>query len=328
MSHDQSRRSFLRRVALTGAAGVAGGLAAACRARGLDPAQGRVQLASGTKAVSGPWVPLPSSPSPAPGAPLTPTTASVIPACFVGHGSPTTVLDPERGGLWTKWAAAMPRPRAIVVVSAHWEESPLMVGSTERRPLIYDYYGFDDEMYQVKYDAPGAPTLGDQVEKMLTGVTPVSRDAERWLDHGAFVPLRWMYPKADVPVLPISLPTDDPKRLLAIGRALAPLRKEGVLVLGSGNVTHNLRRTGSDLDRTPAWASDFDAWCAQAVAHGDLDALLDYKRKAPAPQMAHPTTDHWIPMYVVLGAGDGGAASFPVTGWEGSSISRRCVQIA
>jgi 4,5-DOPA dioxygenase extradiol len=238
------------------------------------------------------------------------------------------VLDPVRGSIWTRWADAMPRPKAILVVSAHWEENPLMIGATTRVPLVYDYYGFPDEMYAVRYDAPPAPELANRVEALLQGVRKTDRDPERGLDHGAFAPLKWLYPKADVPVLEISIPTDDPKTLFAIGKALSPLRREGVLILGSGTVTHNLRRTGRDGAGIPSWASEFDAWTAETLGRGDVDALLDYRRRAPGVALAHPTLDHWLPMLVIAGAGEGHRATFPVTGWEGGSISRRCVQIA
>jgi 4,5-DOPA dioxygenase extradiol len=247
MGTSPSRREFLRFLG----AGAGAAALGACRARGLDPVAGRVPLLSG---MTEPW------PSPPPAA-----RGDVVPAAFVGHGSPMTVLDPGLGSIWTRWAESMPRPKSILVVSAHWEENPLMIGATTRVPLVYDYYGFPAEMYRVRYDAPPAPELGDRVEALLRGVRKTDRDAARGLDHGAFAPLRWLYPKADVPVLEISIPTDDPRTLFAIGKALSPLRREGTLILGSGNVTHNLRRMGRDGAGTPSWASDFDAWTAETL---------------------------------------------------------------
>jgi 4,5-DOPA dioxygenase extradiol len=252
-----------------------------------------------------------------------------MPTAFVGHGSPETALDAQRGGLWTAWADRMPRPSAVLVLSAHFELEPITIGATEPQPLIYDFYGFDDPLYQITYAAPGAPVLADRVEGLLGGIGPVGRMPDRGLDHGAWVPLRWMYPRADVPVLPLSIPTHDPATLARIGRALAPLRREGVLLLGSGNIVHNLRALSDERGRTPGWAADFDAWTAETVGRGDLDALIDYRRRAPSPDRAHPTKDHFVPLLVTVAAGleGGGAASFPVTGFEGGSISRRCVEV-
>jgi 4,5-DOPA dioxygenase extradiol len=326
VSNAESRREFLRRAAALGAAGVAGGLASSCRARGFDAATGKAPVLAGAAGGDAPPAASPPAPSPAPAAPVTPSAASVMPTAFVGHGSPGTLFDPQRGALWAKWAGAMPRPKAILAVSAHYEAMPFTIGATERHELFYDYYGFPDEYYAVKYDAPGAPALAARVEALMGGPSRIDRDPDRGHDHGMFVPLRWMYPQADVPVLSVSMPTQDAKTLWEIGRALAPLRREGVLILGSGNVTHNLRRTGRDGNQTPSWAADFDAWCAEALSKGDVDAMLDYRRKAPAPDMSHPTKDHWDPMLVVLGAAEGSKASFPITGWEGASISRRCAQ--
>jgi len=253
---------------------------------------------------------------------------SRAPSLFVGHGSPMRALDPEGGGDWVRWTAGFPKPKAILVVSAHFELAPITIGATTPVPLIYDFYGFPDELYAVTYAPPGAPALADDVEKRLRAIGEVERDPERGLDHGSWAPLVWMYRAADVPVLTISMPTDRPERLIAIGRALAPLRDEGVAILGSGNVTHNLGIRGGD--DTPAWASDFDAWCTEALVKKDVDAFVTWRAKAPAPKMAHPTTEHFNPLLVALGAALDDKSStpprFPVTGFEGGSFSRRCVQ--
>lgn len=252
-----------------------------------------------------------------------------MPVAFVGHGSPMMAIDPAKGVDLHRWAQAMPRPKAILVVSAHWERAPATIGATEAIPLVYDFYGFPAEMYRIQYPAPGAPALADRVEALLAVAGGSRRDPSRGLDHGAWVPLLRMYPAADVPVLPLSLPTQDGPRLLALGRALAPLRDEGVLLLGSGNIVHNLRRLGHDSAATPAWASDFDAWIADVLARKDLDALADFRRRAPALSTAHPTLEHFTPVVWMAGATDGGGAvSFPVSGFEAATISRRCVQVS
>ncbi|HVG95199.1 MAG TPA: class III extradiol ring-cleavage dioxygenase [Planctomycetota bacterium] len=252
-----------------------------------------------------------------------------MPTAFVGHGSPETALHAPYGSLWTAWADAMPRPQAVLVFSAHFELRPITIGATTTQPLVYDFYGFDDPLYAIRYATPGAPALADRVEGLLRPLGSVERMEDRGLDHGAWVPLKWMYPRADVPVLTVSIPTHDAAPLAKVGQALAPLRDEGVLLLGSGNVTHNLRSLSDPARGTPAWASDFDAWTADVVTRGDLDALVDYLRRSPSPSRSHPTKDHFVPLIVSAAAGihTGGATTFPITGWEGGSISRRCIQI-
>jgi len=305
-----SRRSLLRWMA----AGAAGSLAA-CRtgevARDVAKASALVSAAPKDAATL-------------------PSASARMPAVFVGHGSPMTILDRVKGPEMARAVAGLPRPAAILVVSAHFEVKPPTLGAVTPIPLVYDFYGFPDEMYRQQYPSPGAPTLANRVEGLLGGPGKVHRDPERGLDHGAWCPLGWLYPKADVPVLELSMPTDDPRRLFEMGRALAPLRDENVLILGSGNLVHNLRRTGSDATPTPAWAAEFDAWAAATLSARSYDALVDWRRQAPAPTMAHPTDEHWNPMLVVAGAAaDGGAVpTYPLTGFEGASISRRCVRIA
>lgn len=259
-------------------------------------------------------------------APASAGRGSRAPSLFVGHGSPMTALDPRSGGEWARWTAGLAKPKAIIAVSAHFELAPISIGATTPVPLIYDFYGFPDELSEVKYACPGAPALADDVEKRLKAVFEVERDPERGLDHGSWVPLSWMYRTADVPVLTISMPTNRPETLLAIGKALRPLRDEGVAILGSGNVTHNLGQRGGP--GTPSWASEFDAWCTEALVKKDVDAFMTWRAKAPGAKMSHPTLEHFNPLIVALGAAldDGATAKFPVTGFEGGSFSRRCVQ--
>lgn len=164
-----------------------------------------------------------------------------MPALYLSHGAPPLADDPVWPGELAAWAADLPRPKAILVVSAHWEEAPLALGATRTVPLVYDFWGFPEHYYQVRYGAPGAPALAESVRKLLRAPgTPVQDVPDRGLDHGAYVPLVEMYPGADIPVLQVSMPTLDPARLMEIGRRLAPLRDEGVLIVGSGFFTHNL----------------------------------------------------------------------------------------
>ncbi len=254
-------------------------------------------------------------------------TIERAPAGFVGHGSPMLALDAKKGGELSKWTAAFSKPVAVLVVSAHFQKSPITVGAVTKRPLVYDFSNFPKRLYRLTYDAPPAPKLGKRVADVLKPLGAVRSDPRRGHDHGTWVPLRWMYADADVPVLSLSLPSHDPKQLWRIGRALRPLRDEGVFVLGSGNVTHNLRKLGRAGSKTPAWAADFDAWCEQRLVRNDKDALLDWQRKAPAARTNHPTVEHFVPLLIAAGARyEGERATFPVEGFEAASVSRRCVQ--
>lgn len=230
-----------------------------------------------------------------------------MPVLYLSHGAPPLADD----ALWTSqladWSARLPRPRAILMVSAHWESAPVTLGATRTVPLVYDFGGFPEHYYRVRYAAPGAPELAARVRALLgAGGVAVHEAPDRGLDHGAYVPLVEMYPEADVPVLQLSMPTLEPGRLLELGRALAPLRDEGILVVGSGFFTHNLSGLtwGTGPDEAPSWSREFDAWGREALAGQDLDALLDFTRKAPAGRLAHPRTEHFAPLFVALGAGE------------------------
>jgi 4,5-DOPA dioxygenase extradiol len=255
---------------------------------------------------------------------------SPMPALFLSHGAPPLVDDPRWVAQLQDLAAGLPRPTAILMASAHWESAPLMLGATETVPLVYDFGGFPRHYYQVQYPAPGAPWLADRVEKLMPDTEPVARTT-RGLDHGAYVPLTVMYPDADVPVLQMSLPTLEPDRLLDLGRRLAPLREDGVLVVGSGFTTHGLpflrdRRTDAPA---PGWSREFDAWAAETLARGAVDELADFRRRAPGMPYAHPTIEHFAPMFLTLGAsGDPERApDQPIDGfWMG--LAKRSLQVA
>ena len=228
-----------------------------------------------------------------------------MPALYLGHGAP--ILQDDR--LWVAelqaWAGRMPKPKAILVISAHWESAPLAIGATETRPLFYDFSGFPQRFYQQQYAAPGAPDLAAAVRGKLAGLEQVVDVPNRGLDHGAYVPLAVMYPNADIPVLQISMPTMDPKRLYAIGERLRELRNDGVMIMSSGFLTHGLpyMNWGAGVDQTPpAWSKEFDDWAAAALATGDVETLMNFRATAPALRFAHPTLDHLAPMFVTLGA--------------------------
>jgi 4,5-DOPA dioxygenase extradiol len=256
----------------------------------------------------------------------------LMPTIFLAHGAPLLLDDPVWMGELRDWAAAMPTPNAILMISAHWERRPVTVGARATVPLVYDFYGFPHRYYETKYPAPGAPGLAERVKELLGGSQPVADDPIRGLDHGAYVPLVAMYPAADVPVLQMSIPTEDPTSLIALGRSLAPLRREGVLIVGSGFLVHNLRewRESRMADPTgrspmPQWASDFDAWAAEAIRRRDVDALAQYRTIAPGVDIALPTREHFVPVLVSLGASldQAESVSFPITGtWLGAFTKR------
>ena len=257
------------------------------------------------------------------------TSASgVMPSIFLAHGAPMLLKDHAWMGELAAWARALPRPKAVLMLSAHWLDRPVTLGATTTVPLVYDFYGFPDEFYQTKYPAPGAPALATRVRELL-GRGQTTDEPDRGLDHGAYVPLVPMYPDADVPVLQASLPTLEPKELLDLGKKLAPLRHEGVLIVGSGFLTHNLRRMRFDPGApTPQWASEFDAWTADVLTRKDVDALMDYRQKAPGVDESLPTHEHFVPVIVALGAAldESPSVTFPITGWTYGSGTKRSVQ--
>ncbi|MXQ76942.1 dioxygenase [Rhodococcus rhodochrous] len=260
------------------------------------------------------------------------TDSATTPALFLSHGAPPLV-DSE---LWVSqlqcWAGDLPHPTAILVVSAHWESAPLTIGSTTTgTPLVYDFGGFPRRFYEVTYTSPGAPELARQVAALMPDDEPVVQQPHRGLDHGAYVPLTVMYPDADIPVLQISLPTLDPERLLHLGARLRPLREQGVLIIGSGFTTHGLPFLRDPRPEAPApgWSAEFDHWTAEQLARGDVDALLDFRHRAPGMPYAHPTVEHFAPLFVTLGASDapGSGIDQVVDGfWMG--LAKRSFQVA
>ncbi len=251
-----------------------------------------------------------------------------MPVLFAAHGAPVLLDDAVWMAELASWAGAIPKPKGILMVSAHWEQRPTTLGATRTVPLVYDFYGFPERYYTTRYPAPGAPDLAERVRELLKQKDmPFKDDPERGLDHGAYVPLVAMYPNADVPVLQASMPGLDPELLFELGRALAPLREEGVLVFGSGFLTHNMAyafRPG-----IPAWAREFDEWAADALSRFDIDALKDFRSRAPAAHTALPTWEHYAPLLVAAGASAEGLlrTSFPITGfWMEGAFTKRSVQ--
>ncbi|GIE37024.1 dioxygenase [Actinoplanes italicus] len=224
-----------------------------------------------------------------------------LPALFVSHGAPPTLDDAQWLDDLFAWGRSMPKPRAIVVVSAHWENAPAALsGTAEGTPLYYDFGGFHPRYYTLPYATPDATDLARRVAGVLNPTGGVHQFVNRGLDHGAFIPLMAMYPAADVPVVQLSMPSLDPEALLDLGRRLRGLREEGILVIGSGFMTHSFA-----VMRNPALAGyneAFDEWAADALRRGDVDALTDYRAKAPGVDIAHPTADHYVPLLLAVGA--------------------------
>ena len=235
-----------------------------------------------------------------------------IPTLFISHGSPMHAID--AGGAGRRWqaiAGEIAQPRAILIASAHWETSLPMLTGGARLGTIHDFSGFPDELYRLKYDAPGSPELAQQAASLLrsAGLSP-SINACRGVDHGAWVPLRWMFPQANVPVVQLSIqPALGTAHHLALGRALMPLTEEGVLVIGSGHVTHNLRDWSMHRNSSSAlpYVVEFSDWLSNKLTAHDDEALLDYRARAPHAVRAHPTDEHFLPLFVALGAAGEGA---------------------
>lgn len=256
-----------------------------------------------------------------------------LPALYLSHGAPPLFDDAQ----WIRelfgWAQQLPKPRGVLIISAHWESAPLMLSaSAPGTPLVYDFGGFHERYYQMTYPTPDAGALAGAVAGLMPDSEPVHEHASRGLDHGAWVPLKVMYPLADVPVLQLSIPTHDPSRLLEIGRRLRPLRDDGILIIGSGFMTHGLPFLTREMvvhNAVPSWSADFDAWVADALERGDVDTLAAYRSKAPGMPYAHPTVDHYIPLFVTLGAaGDPEQrAQTTISGYM-MGLSKRSFQVA
>ncbi|MSQ88166.1 MAG: dioxygenase [Betaproteobacteria bacterium] len=226
-----------------------------------------------------------------------------MPTLFLSHGSPMHALQPgEVRHVWEKLARGLPRPQAVLIASAHWETKIATLTASEKPETIHDFYGFPKPLYQIQYPAPGAPELAARAVELLGQKNiPAATDPGRGLDHGAWSPLLYLYPQADVPVVQISVQTGlGPKHHLELGRALAPLADEGVLILGSGHLTHNL---GDRSNGEPtAYAREFQDWVKQRIDRHALDELADYRKLTPNGVRAHPTDEHFLPLFVALGA--------------------------
>lgn len=256
-----------------------------------------------------------------------------MPALFVSHGAPPLLDDGEWLQKLFAWAQRLPQPRAVLIVSAHWESAPLAVSSPAAATTpVYDFAGFAPRYYTLRYDTPDATELAGLLRSVLPDGEQPHQHADRGLDHGAWVPLMAMYPNADVPVLQLSLPTQDPGRLLALGQRLQTLRDHGVLIIGSGFMTHGLPFLDRDAllgEQIPSWSVEFDHWATEALARGDVEELCGYRSGAPGMPYAHPTVDHFIPLFITLGAATHSDAGItPVIDGFWMGLARTSFQVA
>lgn len=230
---------------------------------------------------------------------------TTMPSLFISHGAPTFAIEPGLAGAQLLGLGqALGKPSAIVVVSPHWMTHDVEITATQRPETVHDFGGFPRALYALQYAVPGSPELAARVQQQLQSQgIPARLDARRGLDHGAWVPLLHLYPDADVPVIQVSLPVDtDEAKAFALGQALAPLAHEGVLVIGSGSLTHNLYEFRSGEAQAASYAQEFSAWVRKAVLDADTARLLRTLQSAPHAERAHPTTEHFLPLLVALGA--------------------------
>ena len=254
-----------------------------------------------------------------------------LPVLFLSHGAPTLPLDvahPTHGFL-KRLGRELPAPRAILVASAHWDTRVPTLTASAQPETIHDFYGFPQELYAMRYPAPGSDELVEETAELLQEAgLPVQADPARGLDHGAWVPLLLMYPEARIPVVQLSLQTGaGPAHHLQLGEALAPLRDQGVLVIGSGGATHNLREFFRPMPgQDESYVPEFSAWLKDVLERGDKQSLVDYRRLAPQAARAHPTEEHFFP--VLVAAGTGGKAERIHTSMTGASLSMDAYRFA
>jgi 4,5-DOPA dioxygenase extradiol len=263
-----------------------------------------------------------------------PPAASPYPVWFLAHGSPMLAIQDTP---YTRTLASLPRrvkrPAAVLVISAHWQTAAgVRVLAAARPGTIHDFGGFDRSLYDITYPAPGDPALAAEVVGLLGEAGfAVSPDPSRGYDHGAWVPLRWTFPGADLPVIQVSLPVPaTPAAMLRLGRALAPIRRRGVLMIGSGGVVHNLRTVSLETNQAPVphWAAEFDRWVGDRLAELDVAGLADYEARSPHAALAVPTPEHFQPLLVALGALDGADRVVPLfEGFQHGTLSLRSISL-
>jgi len=256
-----------------------------------------------------------------------------MPVLFIGHGSPMNAIDDNEyrrswQALGARFGKQLPRPRLILCISAHWLTQGWWLTAMDRPRTIHDFGGFPQELFAQQYPAPGAPAAAREISRAMVH-PPVGLDQEWGLDHGAWSVLKPMFPQADIPVVQLSMDyARPPAEHFALGRQLKALREQGVLLVGSGNIVHNLRAMRWDAapDQAYDWAVEFDSKIAARIDKGDLEGLADFQELGPTAQSAHPTYDHYLPLLYAAGAVDSGEPPrFFNNGYQGASISMRSV---
>ena len=234
----------------------------------------------------------------------------VLPSVFLSHGSPMHALEPGPAGeAWAALGRRLGRPRALVIASAHWETDRPMLTGAARPETIHDFTNFPEPLYRLRYPAPGAPAVAERARKLLADAGfDAGVDAERGLDHGAWSPLLYMYPDADVPVVQLSIqPALGPRHHFEVGKALRGLSSEEVLVIGSGHLTHNLRDWARGQGQPAPYVREFQDWIYERIKNRRQEELVQYRSLAPHGVRAHPTDEHFLPLFVALGAAGDGA---------------------
>jgi len=254
-----------------------------------------------------------------------------MPALFIGHGNPmNAILDTPYSAAWQGMASSIPKPKAILCISAHWETEGSFVTAMEHPKTIHDFYGFPDELYQVQYPVPGSLELTERVRTVVKSTAVRLDDGYSWgLDHGAWSVLRRMYPLADIPVVQLSLDrSQHPRFHYELGRELQPLRGEGVLIVGSGNIVHNLRLLQWNATEPYPWAAEFDRLAAELILAGEHDRLVAYPGLGESARLSIPTNEHYLPLLYILALQQPGeAVSFFAEGLPLGSISMRSVRV-
>jgi 4,5-DOPA dioxygenase extradiol len=256
-------------------------------------------------------------------------TTQLMPALFIGHGNPMNAIEEtEYVTAWRNVAAALPRPKAILCISAHWETDGTFVTAMDQPKTIHDFYGFPDALFQVQYPAPGSPQLAERLRELVKS-TALELDHKWGLDHGTWSVLRCMYPDADIPAVQLSLDrTKSPRFHYDLGRELAELRSEGVLIVGSGNIVHNLQTIQWHAREPYPWATEFDQKTAELIAFGQHAQLVDYPSLGESARLAVPTNEHYLPLLYILALQQPGEpVSFFAEGITLGSISMRSVKI-
>jgi len=231
-----------------------------------------------------------------------------LPSVFISHGSPMHALEPGAAGeAWKALGRRFPKPAAILIASAHWETNVPMLTGSEKPETIHDFYNFPEPLYRLQYPAKGSPSLAQRAQSLLRNESfTAAIDGSRGLDHGAWAPLLYAYPDADVPVVELSVqPALGPGHHLALGRSLRKLSDEGVLIVGSGHMTHNLRELKRGATKPEPYAREFQEWVKDKIEKRDLDSLANYRAVSPHGTRAHPTDEHFLPLFVALGAAPG-----------------------